>query len=49
MIAPVRFRRPERPGLPASEIVRLLADEVRRNTGAAPQHGDMTMVVMKAL
>jgi sigma-B regulation protein RsbU (phosphoserine phosphatase) len=43
------FRRPELPGLPASEIVRLLVDEVRRHTGDAPQHDDMTMVVMKAL
>jgi sigma-B regulation protein RsbU (phosphoserine phosphatase) len=43
------FRRPQLSALTASEIVSLLADEVRQHTGDAPQHDDMTVVVMKAL
>jgi serine phosphatase RsbU (regulator of sigma subunit) len=43
------FRRPGLSTLTAAEMLNVLADEVGRHTGDAPQHDDMTMVVIKAL
>jgi serine phosphatase RsbU (regulator of sigma subunit) len=43
------FKRPDLTALTAGEILSVLGDEVRRHTGDAPQHDDMTMVVIRAL
>ncbi len=43
------FRRPDLAVLTAAEIVQVLSGEVRRHVGEAPQHDDMTMVVIKAV
>lgn len=43
------FRRPGLSTYTATAMLNVLADEVDRHTGDAPQHDDMTMVVIKAL
>jgi serine phosphatase RsbU (regulator of sigma subunit) len=43
------FRRPDLSTLTASEIVSVLVQQVHQHTGEAPQHDDMTMVVIKAV
>jgi len=43
------FRRPELPTLAATDILNMMVREVRQYTGDAPQHDDMTMVIVKVL
>jgi serine phosphatase RsbU (regulator of sigma subunit) len=43
------FRRPDLPTLAATEILNMMVREVRQYTADAPQHDDMTMVIVKVL
>jgi serine phosphatase RsbU (regulator of sigma subunit) len=43
------FGRSDLSGLTSQEILTLLVEDVARHTGEAPQHDDMTMVVVKVL
>jgi len=43
------MKRPDLSHITAAELLSVLADEIRRHAGDAPQHDDMTMVVVKAL
>jgi serine phosphatase RsbU (regulator of sigma subunit) len=40
---------PRLDGLSAQQMMDFIADEVRTHVGSAPQHDDMTMVVVKVV